>query len=175
MIELYIEFEQHTRMDAVGDDIIVDELRDIDWKEDNNDNEEEFEANYEVDDENDDRDLVGNPAIQNEAHAIVSQHPFGILSFMRTLDLEAMHAPEFSKYVNIGEGNVAPENDEFSVRIEFDSRESMIFTIKSYTISRGVDYTVYEFEPKTFYAKCKGYGARRNWLKRASLIRKMGC
>nr|XP_025669190.1 protein FAR1-RELATED SEQUENCE 5-like [Arachis hypogaea] len=71
MIELYVEFEQHTRMDAVGDDVNVDQLGDIDWEEDNNDSEKEVEANYKVDDENDDRDLAGNPAAQNEAHAIV--------------------------------------------------------------------------------------------------------
>ena len=59
----------------------------------------------------------------------------------------------------VGEGNVAVEDGEFSVRMEFGSRESVISAIKSYTISRGVDYTVYEFEPQTFYAKCKGYGA----------------
>ncbi|RYR39820.1 hypothetical protein Ahy_A09g045443 [Arachis hypogaea] len=59
------------------------------WQGDNNDGEEEFEANYEVDDENDDGDLACNPTVQNEAEAIVSQHPFGVPSFMRTLDLEA--------------------------------------------------------------------------------------
>ncbi|RYR53990.1 hypothetical protein Ahy_A06g029248 [Arachis hypogaea] len=102
MIELYVEFEQHTRMDTVGDYVNVDELGNIDWEEDNNDSEEEFEANYEVDDENDDGDLVSNPTVQNEAHAFVSQHPFGVLSFMRTLDLKAMHASEFPEYANIG-------------------------------------------------------------------------
>ncbi|XP_025664990.1 uncharacterized protein [Arachis hypogaea] len=45
--------------------------------------------------------------------------------------------------------------------MKFGSRESVMSAIKSYTISRGVDYTVYESEPQTFYAKCKGYGARR--------------
>ncbi|QHO47017.1 uncharacterized protein DS421_6g192700 [Arachis hypogaea] len=126
MIELYVEFEQHTRMDTVGDYVNVDELGNIDWEEDNNDSEEEFEANYEVDDENDDGDLVSNPTVQNEAHAFVSQHPFGVLSFMRTLDLKAMHASEFPEYANIGEGNVAVEDGEFSVRIEFSSKESVI-------------------------------------------------
>ncbi|RYR11136.1 hypothetical protein Ahy_B05g079621 [Arachis hypogaea] len=161
MIELYVEFEQQSGMDTVDDEVNVDERGDIDWEEDNNDSEEEFEANYEVDDENDDGDLAGNPAVQNEANAIVSQHPFGVLSFMRTLDLEAMHSPEFSEHANTGEGNVAAEDGEFSVRMEFGSRESMISAIKSYTISRGVDYTVYESKPQTFYAKCKGYGAGR--------------
>ncbi|XP_015934195.1 uncharacterized protein LOC107460352 [Arachis duranensis] len=175
MIELYVEFEQHMRLDAVGEEVNVDEIGDTNWKEDNNDSEEEFEANYKVDDENDDEDLTGNSAVQNEADAIVSQHPFGVSSFMRTLDLEAMHALEFSKYANMGEGNVVAEDDEFSVGMEFGSRESLISAIKSYTISRGVDYTVYEFEPQTFYAKCKGYGARYDWLIRANLIQKKGC
>ncbi|XP_057738651.1 uncharacterized protein LOC130955723 [Arachis stenosperma] len=157
MIELYVEFEQQLGMSTVGEEVNVDELGDIDWEEDNNDSEEEFEANYEVDDENDDGDLAGNPAVQNEANAVVSQHPFGVPSFMQTLDLEAMHAPKFPEYANTS--NVAAEDGEFSVGMEFGSRESVISAIKSYTISRGVDYTVYESEPQTFYAKCKGYGA----------------
>ncbi|QHO58062.1 uncharacterized protein DS421_3g87550 [Arachis hypogaea] len=135
MMELYVEFEQHTGMDAVGNNVNVDELGDIDWDEDNNDSEEEFEANYEVDDENNDGDLSGNPAIQNEADAIVSRNPFGVPSFMRTMDLDAMHALEFSEYANIGEGNAAAEDGEFSIGMKFGSRESAISAIKSYTIS----------------------------------------
>ncbi|XP_020970320.1 uncharacterized protein LOC107621097 [Arachis ipaensis] len=175
MIEVYVEFEQQSGMSMVGDKINVDEFGDIDWEEDNNDSEDEFEANYEFDDENDDGDLAGNPAVQDEANAIVSPHPFSVPSFMRTLDLEAMHAPEFSEYANTSEGNVAAEDGEFSVGMEFGSRESVISVIKSYTISRGVDYTVYESEPQTFYTKCKGYGAGCDWLLRASLIRKKAC
>ncbi|XP_057734129.1 uncharacterized protein LOC130949421 [Arachis stenosperma] len=155
MIELYAEFEQQSGLGAVGEEVNVNELGDIDWEEDNNDSEEEFEANYEVDDENDDGDLVGNPEVQNEANAIVSQHPFDVSSFMRTLDLEAIHVLEFPEYANTGEGNTVVEDGEFSVGMEFGSRESLISAIKSYTISRGVDYTVYKFEPQTFYAKCK--------------------
>nr|XP_025635766.1 uncharacterized protein LOC112729835 [Arachis hypogaea] len=152
MIELYVEFEQQSELGPVGEEVNIDEVRDIDWEEDNNnDSEEEFEANYEVDDENDDGDLAGNPAVQNEANAIVSQHPFGVSSFMRTLDLETMHAPEFPEYANTGEGNTEAEDGEFRVGMEFGSRES------------------------TFYAKCKGYGAGCDWLIRASLIRKKAC
>ncbi|RYR03201.1 hypothetical protein Ahy_B06g082052 [Arachis hypogaea] len=80
---------------------------------------------------------------------------------MGALDLAAMHALKF-----LSQGNVVVEDGEFSIRMEFGSRESLISTIKSYTISRGVDYTVYESESQTFYAKCKGY---------ANLIRKKGC
>ncbi|RYR26162.1 hypothetical protein Ahy_B02g060326 [Arachis hypogaea] len=120
LIELYVEFEQHI-VDAVGNEVNVDELGNIDWEEDNNDSEEEFEANYEVDD----GDLAGNLAMQNKADAHVNQHPFGILSFMRTLDLTSMHVPEFPEYANMGESNVAAEDGEFSAGIEFGSRESI--------------------------------------------------
>ncbi|XP_015970667.1 uncharacterized protein LOC107494151 [Arachis duranensis] len=171
MIELYVEFEQQSGSGAVGEEVNVDELGDIDWEEDNNDSEEKFEANYEVDN----GDLAGNPEVQIEANAIVSQHPFSVPSFMRTLDLEAMHDPEFPEYANTSEDNATAEDGEFSVGMEFGSRESVISTIKSYTISRGVDYTVYESESQTFYAKCKGYGVGCDWLIRASLIRKKTC
>ncbi|XP_072079938.1 uncharacterized protein [Arachis hypogaea] len=72
-------------------------------------------------------------------------------------------------------GNVAAEDGESRVGIEFGSRKLVISAIKSYTISKGVDYTVYDYEPQTFYAKCKGYGAGCDRLIRASLIRKKGC
>ncbi|XP_057729998.1 uncharacterized protein LOC130945284 [Arachis stenosperma] len=148
MIELYVEFEQQPGTSMVDDEINFDELGDIDWEEDNNDSEDEFEANYEVDDENDDGDLAGNPAVQDEANAIVSLHPFGVPSFMRTLDLEAMHAPEFSEYANTA------------------------------CLTDGGAHVVGECcggRWRTFYAKCKGYGAGCDWLIRASLIRKKTC
>ncbi|QHO06824.1 uncharacterized protein DS421_14g458160 [Arachis hypogaea] len=72
MIVLYVAFEQQSALDAVDEEVNVDEFGDIDWEEDNNDSEEEFETNYEVDDENDEGDLAGNSAVQNEANAIVS-------------------------------------------------------------------------------------------------------
>ncbi|QHO56053.1 Putative mutator sub-class protein [Arachis hypogaea] len=175
MIELYVEFEQQSGLDAVDEEVNVDELGDIDWGEDNSNSEEEFEANYEVNDENDDGDLARNLTVQNEADAIVSQYSFGVPFFMRTLDLEAMHTPKFSEYANMSEGNAATEDGEFSVGMEFGSRESVISAIKSYTIARGVDYTMYESDPQTFYAKCKGYGAGCDWPIRASLIRKKAC
>ncbi|QHO23522.1 uncharacterized protein DS421_12g364270 [Arachis hypogaea] len=59
--------------------------------------------------------------------------------------------------------------------MEYSSRKSVVTAIRSYTISRGVDYNVYESEPQTFYAKCKMYGRGCDWLIRASLIQKKGC
>ncbi|RYR16010.1 hypothetical protein Ahy_B04g072998 [Arachis hypogaea] len=149
MIELYVEFEQHAGMDTVGDDVNVDEFGDIDWEEDNNDSEERFEANYEVDDENDDGDLA---AIRRYR----------------------MRRIRFGSFV-VGGGNVAAEDDKFKVGMEFGSRESVISAIKSYTISRGVDYIVYEFEPQTFYTKCKGNIVVNRFNKRNEMfeVRKM--
>ncbi|RYR10551.1 hypothetical protein Ahy_B05g078975 [Arachis hypogaea] len=93
---------------------------------------------------------------------------------MQTLDPAGMHAPEFHEYANTSEENDVAEDGEFRVGMKFGSRESVISTVRSYTIARGVDYLVYESQPQTFYAKCKGYGTRCDWLIRANLIRKKG-
>ncbi|RYQ96669.1 hypothetical protein Ahy_B08g092514 [Arachis hypogaea] len=82
--------------------------------------------------------------------------------FMRELDFDAMHAPEFLEYANIGIAD--PEDGEFRIGMEYSSRKSVVAAIRSYTISRGVDYDVYESEPQTFYTKCKMYGRGRDWL-----------
>ncbi|RYR33056.1 hypothetical protein Ahy_A10g047605 [Arachis hypogaea] len=47
------------------------------------------------------------------------------------------------------------EDGKFQIGMEYNSRKSVIAVIRSYTISRGIDYNVYESEPQTFYAKCK--------------------
>ncbi|RYR49095.1 hypothetical protein Ahy_A07g035387 [Arachis hypogaea] len=81
-----------------------------------------------------------------------------------------MHAPEFMEYENIGVADL--EDGEFRIGLDYSSRKSVIAAIRSYTISRGVDYNVCESEPQTFYTKCKTYGRGCDWLIRASLIRK---
>ncbi|RYR26472.1 hypothetical protein Ahy_B02g060715 [Arachis hypogaea] len=68
-----------------------------------------------------------------------------------------------------------PEEGELRIRMEYSSRKSVVAAIRSYTISRGVDYNVYESKPQTFYAKCNTYGRGCDWLIRASLIWKKGC
>ncbi|RYR70234.1 hypothetical protein Ahy_A03g016740 [Arachis hypogaea] len=75
---------------------------------------------------------------------------------MRNLDLDAMNAPKFLEYTNIGVAD--PEDGEFKIGMEYSSRKSIVATIINYTISRGVDYNVYESEPLMFYAKFKTYG-----------------
>ncbi|RYR74641.1 hypothetical protein Ahy_A02g009367 [Arachis hypogaea] len=92
-IELYIEFEQ-----SAAD-------RDIELEDYNSDSEEEFESNYEavdsgVDEDQADEAMVADVA--DVANALANQQPFVESSFMRSLDLEAMHAPEFPQHVNAG-------------------------------------------------------------------------
>ncbi|RYR33047.1 hypothetical protein Ahy_A10g047593 [Arachis hypogaea] len=85
-----------------------------------------------------------------------------VLPNMRELDLDAMHAPKFLEYANIGVAH--PEDGEFRIGMEYSSRKSVVAAIRSYTISRGVDYDVYESESQTFYAKYKMYRRGCDWL-----------
>ncbi|XP_057744810.1 uncharacterized protein LOC130962640 [Arachis stenosperma] len=143
MIELYVEFEQQSGLGAVGKEVNVDELGDIDWK----------------------KIIMTVKRISK----------LTMKSMTKTMT-ETWQAIRLCKKKRMRfEGNTAAEDGEFSVGIKFGSRESVISAIKGYTISRGVDYTVYESEPQTFYAKCKGYGVGCDCLIRASLIRKKAC
>ncbi|RYQ80574.1 hypothetical protein Ahy_Scaffold1g106893 isoform B [Arachis hypogaea] len=139
----------------------------------NSDSEENFEATYETGDEDEDGDVGVEAAAENVVVHPSSSQPMGVPPFMRELDLDAMHAPEFPEYANIGIAD--PEDGEFRIGMEYSSRKSVVAAIRSFTISRGVDYDVYESEPHTFYTKCKMYGRGCDWLIRASLIRKKGC
>ncbi|RYR50008.1 hypothetical protein Ahy_A07g036556 [Arachis hypogaea] len=64
---------------------------------------------------------------------------------------------------------------EFTVGMEFSSREAVIMVMKDYTICRGVDYRVYELEPLIFYAKCIQYGSGCDRLIRTSMIHRTYC
>ncbi|XP_057745317.1 uncharacterized protein LOC130963184 [Arachis stenosperma] len=157
-IELYIEFEQFTAD------------RNIELEDYNSDSEEEFESNYVVVDPGVDEDQADEAMVADVAdvaNALANQQPFAEPNFMRSLDLEAMHAPEFPQYANAPELPLLPDG-EFTVGMEFSSREAVIKAMKDYTIRRGVDYRVHESKPTTFYAKCTQYGARCDWLIRVS-------
>ncbi|RYR72759.1 hypothetical protein Ahy_A02g006972 [Arachis hypogaea] len=122
-------------------------------KDYNSDSEEEFEINYEVVDPNGDEDQCDDtmaPNVTDVANILANEVPFEEPSFMRVLDLEAMHAPKFPDYMSA--------DGEFAVGMEFSSREAVIRAMKEYAIQRSVDYRVYESEPLTFYAKCTQYG-----------------
>ncbi|RYQ82225.1 hypothetical protein Ahy_B10g100818 [Arachis hypogaea] len=147
-IELYVEFE-NVKAYEIQNNLDIEDDRAAVYEGMNSDSEEDFEATYKAGDEDEDSNVGVEAAAENVVvHPAVSQ-PMNVPPFMRNLDLDAMNTPEFPEYANIA--------------------------IRSYTISRGVDYNVYEFEPLTFYAKCKTYGSGCNWLIRASLIRKKGC
>nr|XP_025664633.1 uncharacterized protein LOC112763087 [Arachis hypogaea] len=153
VIELYVEFEQ-----SEAD-------RNIEGEEYDSDSEEEFESNYEAvapDGEEDQGDGVVAPNVGDVANALANEDPFEEPSFMRVLDLEAMHAPEFPEYMSAEIPMVA--DGEFAIGMEFSSREAVMMAVKDYTIRRGVDYRVYESEPLTFYAKCTQYGSGCDWL-----------
>ncbi|XP_025663425.1 uncharacterized protein [Arachis hypogaea] len=139
----------------------------------NSDSEDDFEATYEAGDEDEDGNVGVEAAAENVVVGPSSSQPMDVPPFMRELDLEAMHAPEFSEYTNIGVAD--GEDGEFRIGMEYSSRKSVVAAIRSFTIAKGVDYEVYESEPQTFYAKCKMYGRGCDWLIRASLIRKKGC
>ncbi|RYR33103.1 hypothetical protein Ahy_A10g047676 [Arachis hypogaea] len=158
VIELHVEFEQ-----SEAD-------RNIEGEEYDSDSEEEFESNYEAvapDGEEDQGDGVVAPNVGDVANALANEDPFEEPSFMRVLDLEAMHAPEFSEYMSA--------DGEFAIGVEFSSREAVMMAVKDYTIRRGVDYRVYESEPLTFYAKCTQYGSGCDWLIRVSMISRKYC
>ncbi|RYQ93561.1 hypothetical protein Ahy_B09g099829 [Arachis hypogaea] len=163
-IELYVEFEQ-----SEADRNIIRE----DY---NSESEEEFESNYEVvgpDGDKDQGDGPMAPDVSDVVNALANEVPFEEPSFMRVLDLEAMHIPEFPDYISAEIPFVA--DGEFTVGMEFSSKEAIIKAIKEYTIRRSVDYRVYESEPLTFYAKCTQYGSGCDWLIRVSMIRRKYC
>ncbi|XP_057740446.1 uncharacterized protein LOC130957614 [Arachis stenosperma] len=165
-IELYIEFEQ-----SEAD-------RNILREDYNTDSEEEFESNYQFvgpdgDGGEDEGEGATAPDVTEVANALANDEPFEEPSFMRVLDLEAMHVPEFPGYMTAEIPIVA--DGEFAVGMEFGSREAVIKAIKEYTIRRSVDYRVYESEPLTFYAKCTQYGSGCDWLIRVSMISRKYC
>ncbi|RYR54314.1 hypothetical protein Ahy_A06g029570 [Arachis hypogaea] len=93
VIELYVEFEQ-----SEAD-------RNIEGEEYDSDSEEEFESNYEAvapEGEEDQGDGVVAPNVGDVANALANEDPFEEPSFMRVLDLEAMHAPKFPEYMSAG-------------------------------------------------------------------------
>ncbi|XP_016195800.1 uncharacterized protein LOC107636839 [Arachis ipaensis] len=163
-IELYIEFEQ-----SEAD-------RNILREDYNSDSEEEFKSNYEVvgpDGDEDQGDGSVAPNVTDVANALANEVPFEEPSFMRVLDLEAMHAPEFPEYMSAEVPFVA--DGEFAVGMEFSSREAVIKAMKEYTLRRSVDYRVYESESLTFYAKCTQYGSGCDCLIRVSMISRKYC
>ncbi|XP_025616548.1 uncharacterized protein [Arachis hypogaea] len=113
------------------------------------------------------------PNVSDVANALANEVPFEEPLFMRVLDLEVMHVPEFLDYISAEISFVT--DGEFAVGMEFSFRKAVIKAIKEYTIRRNVDYRVYESEPLTFYAKCTQYGSGCDWLIRVSMSSRKYC
>ncbi|XP_057747510.1 uncharacterized protein LOC130966709 [Arachis stenosperma] len=136
-IELYVEYENIVA-DEIQNDLDIEDDRVAVYEGMNSGSEEDFEATYEVGDEDEDGDVGVKAAAENVVvHPVVSQ-PKNVPPFMRNLDHDAMNAPEFPEYANIGVAD--PENGEFRIGMEYSSRKSVVVAIRSYTIFRGVDY-----------------------------------
>ncbi|RYR21034.1 hypothetical protein Ahy_B03g066271 [Arachis hypogaea] len=138
-IELYIEFEQ-----SEAD-------RNIELEDYDSDSEEEFESHYEIvglGEEEDEADGTINADVAEVANVLTNQQPFQEPSFMRSLDLEAMHALEFPQYMNAAELPVVMDG-EFTVGMEFSSREAKVVE----SIFEGWEVS-YEALPIWFEAMC---------------------
>ncbi|XP_057733914.1 uncharacterized protein LOC130949110 [Arachis stenosperma] len=168
-IEVYVDFETVEAV-AVQNGIDIHDDRAAVYQGINSDSKDDFEATNEAGDEDEDGNVGAEAAAENVVVGPSSSQPMDVPPFMRELDLEAMHAPEFLEYTNIGVADA--EDGEFRIGMEYSSRKLVVAAIRSFTIAKGVDYEVYESEPQTFYAKCKMYGRGCDWLIRASLIRK---
>ncbi|XP_072070206.1 uncharacterized protein [Arachis hypogaea] len=147
-IELYVEFV-HIAADEVQHDTNMQDDRVKAYLGMNNDSDEEFKATYEAVDEDKDGDKGGEVVAETLVLLAAVSQPMDVPLFLRSLDLDAMHAPKFFEYKNISVDY--PEDGEFRIGMEYGSRESVITAIRSYTISRGVDYVVYESEPYIQY------------------------
>ncbi|KAL4329784.1 hypothetical protein AHAS_Ahas13G0334700 [Arachis hypogaea] len=93
------------------------------------DSEEDFEATYEAGDEDEDGDEGGETIVKNVVVSSIVSQLIDIPPFMRRLDLNAMHAPEFSVYANIGV--VDPGDEEFRIKMEYSFRKSIVAVIRS--------------------------------------------
>ncbi|RYR37088.1 hypothetical protein Ahy_A09g042012 [Arachis hypogaea] len=112
----------------------------INWTVYNAKSEEEFEGTYHIvglTEEVGEDDIIVESNVTDVTNALASQHPSREPSFMHALDVDAMNALEFPEYINSSKHN------------------NVIASIKDYTIRRGVDYWVCEFESTTFYANNK--------------------
>ncbi|KAL4359179.1 hypothetical protein AHAS_Ahas08G0051500 [Arachis hypogaea] len=100
-IEVYVDFETVEAV-AVQNDIDIHDDRAAVYQGMNSDSEEDFEATYEAGDEDEDGNVGVEAAAENVVVGPPSSQPMDVPPFMRELDLEAMNAPEFPEYTNIG-------------------------------------------------------------------------
>ncbi|RYQ90226.1 hypothetical protein Ahy_B09g096440 isoform A [Arachis hypogaea] len=88
------------------------------------------------------------------------------------LDLDAM-APQEDPSVPVGFGARDSQNargmSEFQVGQQFQDKEEVVLSVKTYSICRGVEFKVLESDHRKYYGKCKEFGSGCVWLIRVSL------
>ena len=97
VIELYVEFEELVEVDLPE--------ANIDWTVYNSESEEEFEGTYHIvgpTEEVGEDDIIVESNVADVPNALASQYPSRESSFMHSLDVDAMNAPEFPEFVNAG-------------------------------------------------------------------------
>ncbi|XLR40053.1 hypothetical protein S83_024713, partial [Arachis hypogaea] len=99
-IELYVEFE-NVKVEGIQNYLDIEDDRAAVYEGMNSDSEEDFEATYEACDKDEDGDVRVEVATKNVVVHPSSSQPMNVPPFMRDLDLDAMHALEFSEYTNI--------------------------------------------------------------------------
>ncbi|MED6122779.1 hypothetical protein PIB30_043070 [Stylosanthes scabra] len=117
-IELYVEFEQ-LAADVVDDVSYVNVERHTLLEELYSVSEDDFEANYEAPEKEEECNKGVDVVVQNASNPVARQHPFGVPSYMRQLNLEALDAHEFSEYANIA--IAALDDSEFIIRLEWNT------------------------------------------------------
>ncbi|RYR37087.1 hypothetical protein Ahy_A09g042010 [Arachis hypogaea] len=93
---------------------------------------EDFETTYEIGEKDEDGDVECETIVKNVVVPPTVSQPMDVLHFMRGLDLDAIHAPEFTKYANIGIANPRTGGSELKWN-----------TILKKWSSRGVDYNMF--------------------------------
>ncbi|XP_016177766.1 uncharacterized protein LOC107620057 [Arachis ipaensis] len=89
-----------------------------------------------------------------------------------TLDLDAM-APQEDPSVPVGFGARDSQNaggvSEFQIGQQFQDKEEVVLSVKTYSIRRGVEFKVLESDHRKYYGKCKEFRSGCVWLIRISL------
>ncbi|RYR72220.1 hypothetical protein Ahy_A02g006426 [Arachis hypogaea] len=92
------------------------------------------------------------------------------------LDLDAM-APQEDPSVPVGFGTRDSQTtggvSEFQVGQQFQHKEEVVLSVKTYSIHRGVEYMVLESDHRKYYGKCKEFGSGCVRLIRVSLHKVM--
>ncbi|XP_057734498.1 uncharacterized protein LOC130949916 [Arachis stenosperma] len=110
------------------------------------------------------------PPVDGGASSLgTNQYP---LPHFSALDLDAM-APQKAPSVSVGFGARDSQNTggvyEFQVGQQFQDKEEVMLSVKTYSIRRRVEYKVLESDHRKYYGKCKEFGSGHVWLIRVSL------